>query len=667
MSSSVTRAATPTPADASSAGGSGPIGVTGRALLLGLLGAVQIALLQVMTKVRPMLVVPPWTSGPYPSWYSLLPGAVFYLFLIALVNTPLRRFRPRWALLPGEMAVIFGMTTIAGAIAAMDETLLLFPLHLFPFRGAQFEETVEIRRHIPTWMVPQSPSIVEPYYLGNRSFLSPEILSAWVVPLLCWLAYLLALGTTMWSWNVLLRRRWMDNDRLGFPNVQLPMEICRNAGFDGPLRERAFFLGFGIAAAIESAQALHELVPNVPFVPLHANFSGVLSGMPHPWNALAPVELTWSALHVGLCYFIPTDILLSGGVFQVFRKGLEVFGRLMGWRELGWDAAGFPQARSQAAGAWLVLFIVLIRAEWGHLRGVFRDAFGGTSERNADGEEPGSYRMAARLLVAGTVFLILFSVAGGMSPLIAILYYALFQMLNITATRVYCQVGPPTLELYFLDPQSTLASVFGSRLFDHGSATHLGLLYWLSRTNSGHPMAHQMSALYVARESGLSLRRFGKWILVAFMAGAAAALLFQLHFAYAVGEDQWREGGWREAGAPGLFNRVREWMETPRGPDPLKIGFMALGGAITAGLATAQHFFPGFPLHPIGFALAMCFGVEYTWPTFLLMWMVKSMILRYGGGPAYRRGIPFFLGLTLGGLVVPVLWNFVAALLDTIS
>jgi hypothetical protein len=60
----------------------------------------------------------------------------------------------------------------------------------------------------------------------------------------------------------------------------------------------------------------------------------------------------------------------------------------------------------------------------------------------------------------------------------------------------------------------------------------------------------------------------------------------------------------------------------------------------------------------------MCYAVEYNWHTFLFLWGVKSLILRYGGGPAYLRGVPFFLGLTLGGLVAPVAWNFVALLLE---
>ena len=73
------------------------------------------------------------------------------------------------------------------------------------------------------------------------------------------------------------------------------------------------------------------------------------------------------------CYFIPLDILFSAWFFYLVRKGLEVFGRAMGWRDLGWDAAGFPFTRSQAAGAWIALFFLLVWAERHHLRRVMHE------------------------------------------------------------------------------------------------------------------------------------------------------------------------------------------------------------------------------------------------------------------------------------------------------
>jgi hypothetical protein len=120
------------------------------------------------------------------------------------------------------------------------------------------------------------------------------------------------------------------------------------------------------------------------------------------------------------------------------------------------------------------------------------------------------------------------------------------------------------------------------------------------------------------------------------------------------------EGGWRETFSPLALARINQWVKTPTDPDWKQIGFMLVGAGVTLALAKANFTLIGFPFHPIGFALAMCFGVEYNWPAFLGIWVFKGLLLRYSGRGAYLRFAPFFLGLTLGGLVAPVGWGFVS-------
>ena len=400
----------------------------------------------------------------------------------------------------------------------------------------------------------------------------------------------------------------------------------------------------------------------IPEVPLGFNLSPALDGAPVPWNALSPMWVNWDLISIGACYFIPLDILLSAWVFMLTRKGMEIFGYMQGWRNLGWDSAGFPYTRSQAAGAWIALFFLLVWAERHHLRRVLVAAFGGRANFH-DENEPGSYRVAGRLLVAGTLILIAFGIWSGMSPWLTIAFYAFFWMLFITMTRIYAQVGPPILELYFLDPQKTLTTIFGSVGQSPGSLTNFSLMYWINRTSRGHPMAHMLSAFWVGRATRVSPRSLGKWVLVAFVVGCAACLLSQVHFAYRVGEDMFVEGGWREAFAPQAVARINDWVKSPKGPNWTEISFIGIGATVTLTLAALGNLIIGFPLHPIGYAMAMCFTVEYNWAAFLLLWAVKGLSLRYGGRNAYQRFAPFFLGITLGGFVAPVLWGLTAFLL----
>ena len=631
---------------------------TARAVLLGLLGAGVVSGVQVVYKVTPRTVVLPFHSA-----LTLFAGGVYWLFLLAVANAGLRRWRPQSALSPSELAVIYGLTTVAASIAAQDEAQYLLPMFVYPFRATQDRGMGPFRQWIPAWVIPHNPAVVEPYYLGGGSFWRPALLTAWLMPLLGWLAWLMAVGATMWAWNVILRRRWIEHDRLAFPCLQLPLEMCRAGGFGGLLSGRLFWGGVGISTLLESLSQAHARFPNVPTVPLDFAATPVLQGAPAPWNALAPMTLSWSNLHLGICYFIPLDILGGAWFFYLLRKGMEVYGYAMGWRDLGWDAKGFPFTRDQAAGAWAALFFLLVWADRDHLRRVLASAFS-HRETFDDAREPGSYRTAARVLLLGTAFLIAHALAMGMSLSLALAFYGFFWILNVTMTRVYAQVGPPILELYFLDPQATLTTIFGTAGQSPGSLTIFSLMYWINRDDRGQPMAHQLSAFKIGAATRTEPRALGKWVLVAFAVGAVTCLLTYLHWAYRVGEDQFVEGAWREAAAPLAVARINQWVGTPTGPHWKEIGFMAIGGAITLGLAKISYTFPAFPLHPIGYVLAVCFAVEYNWPAFLAIWVVKGLILRYGGRGLYVRLMPFFLGLVLGGFVAPVCWGFLAWLFE---
>jgi hypothetical protein len=605
---------------------------------------------------------------------TLLPGVVCLLFVLALLNIALRRWLPRYVLRPAEFAVIYAVSTIAASIAGQDEVQFLLPMWMYPFRAAQDTNASPFRAYIAQWLTVRSSNVVEPYYSGHVSFWQPYLLRAWLVPLGYWMTWLIALGATMWAWNVILRRRWIDHDRLEFPCVRLPLEMCREAGFGGLAGGRLFWTGFALSALIESLNQIHQRFPAVPAIPLDFDAAPLLNSAPHPWNALAPMYLLWSTLHLGICYFIPVDILFSAWFFFLARKALEVYGRAMGWRDLGWDAAGFPFTRAQAVGAWVALFFLLIWAERHHLKRVMQDAFlpGGRRTENAsregtgDGGEPGSYRWAARVLVGGTLFLIVWSMAAGMSPLLACAFYGLFWMLTVTMTRIYAQVGPPILELYYMDPGRTLITVFGSLGQSPTSLTHLSLLYWINRDHRGQPMAHQLAAFKVAQEAGAPLRPIGRLVLPAFVTGCATCLLAYLWWAYRVGEDQFVSGGWRESGAGYAISSMHQWIETPKGPQWTQILYMGFGAVFTLALAKIGYVWGG-PFHPIGYALAICFAVEYNWPAFMGMWLLKLLLLRYGGRALYLRLAPLFLGLVLGGLVVPVGWGFVAWLFDWYS
>jgi hypothetical protein len=74
-------------------------------------------------------------------------------------------------------------------------------------------------------------------------------------------------------------------------------------------------------------------------------------------------------------------------------------------------------------------------------------------------------------------------------------------------------------------------------------------------------------------------------------------------------------------------------------------------------LSLLRQTFVWWPFHPIGYVLAGTPSMDYMWCPFFLGWLIKLVILRYGGIRIYRQALPFFLGLILGDYIVPTLWG----------
>jgi hypothetical protein len=72
-------------------------------------------------------------------------------------------------------------------------------------------------------------------------------------------------------------------------------------------------------------------------------------------------------------------------------------------------------------------------------------------------------------------------------------------------------------------------------------------------------------------------------------------------------------------------------------------GSMAGGGAVAAVLSMMRARLAWWPLHPIG----LPFQIP-GWTAVMIAWIVKTMILKYGGVRTFRKLKPIFFGFILG-------------------
>jgi hypothetical protein len=113
------------------------------------------------------------------------------------------------------------------------------------------------------------------------------------------------------------------------------------------------------------------------------------------------------------------------------------------------------------------------------------------------------------------------------------------------------------------------------------------------------------------------------------------------------------------------FDKLASWLHYPREPNALGSLFTAGGMLFTFFLAFMRRKFIWWPFHPAGFPLGTGFGIDDYWFTMILSSTVKWFVLKNGGARAYRRSIPFFLGLILGEYTTACGWALLGVLVGS--
>ena len=72
-----------------------------------------------------------------------------------------------------------------------------------------------------------------------------------------------------------------------------------------------------------------------------------------------------------------------------------------------------------------------------------------------------------------------------------------------------------------------------------------------------------------------------------------------------------------------------------------------------------RQIFLWWPLHPIGYTMLSSWASHKLWLSIFLGWMIKHLLVRYGGLNTYRRARPILLGLVLGEMTSAGIWAIV--------
>ena len=126
--------------------------------------------------------------------------------------------------------------------------------------------------------------------------------------------------------------------------------------------------------------------------------------------------------------------------------------------------------------------------------------------------------------------------------------------------------------------------------------------------------------------------------------GAFLSFWIMLHLTYKYGTLQ--TGYW--ATPP-----VKSWIINPVPPDGADMASIGFAFVFVLFLSFMRSRFLWWPLHPVAYPLTLAeYGMRRMWFAFLVSWIFKRAVLKYGGIRSYRRAIPIFSGLLLGEFIV---------------
>ena len=585
-------------------------------------------------------------------------NVMFGILMITVLNLGVRRVVPRAALQQRDLLVVYAMLAVGSAFSGHDCIPRLMGLIPYAFRFATPENDWEalLFHHLPEWLVVKHPKIVHDFYEGEVNFFTEGYVQYWIVPILSWSAVIFLLMLIFLCLTSLIRKQWIENEKLAYPIIQIPLEITTGRSI---FNNRLLWLGFGIAAGINLLNGLQFFFPVLPEIPVRKYDMNIYFTQ-KPWSAMGSTPLRFHPYLIGFSFILPLDLAFSCTFFYLMKKGQLLFGSMAGVGTL----PGYPFFGEQGAGALLALLAIACWNARKHFASVFSQVF--RPNREPSKTEALSHRGAVITLGVSLLLLAIFCVRGGMSVWAFAIFIAIYLLIVVGLSRMRAELGPPIHAIGYLTPQYMMISLLGTRRLKPGNLTMLSLLNWLSGASYAsfrtHPMPDQLEAFKLAERTGIRNRTMFIVLIIASLVGILSSLILYPYAIYregvAAGSEQIHAGG------ADTYNFLSSWLVSPKPTDWLATSVLCLAFAANLGIMFLRSRFVWCPLHPAGYVIGVAPGTtDVIWfPLFLAM-VAKWVILRHGGVNAYRRAVPFFIGLVLGEALMGCFWPLLSLVL----
>lgn len=582
-----------------------------------------------------------------------LPAVLLLPFLVLIVapNLIVKSLAPHRALARSELIVIFSMGLVASMVPdqAMTKYLLVVVTAPHYFASPENRWVEQFFAYLPDWLVLSNEHGAARMFFEGMPPSQSIPWSAWVVPLFWWCSLIAALMCVGACLVVMLRKQWVDYDRLRFPLGEVSLHLMGTEedplrpGEPGLFRMRMFRVGWWLILGVMlwNIVSFWGLWPHVPMM---ASDSTLLTLNP----AFPSLVIRLNLFVFCFFFFVNTEILFSLWVFlllYILQAG--ILNRLGFISTSGTIVPGGLVSIQSIGG--LIMFVL-----WGlwmarrHVREVWRKAMGRASHLDDD-DELFSYRTAVLGLIVGMFYITCWLHSVGLSiPIILLFLFFLF-IFYLTMARVVAEAGLVSVDLPVNAHQFTIGIV-GSASLLRPDLTALGLTNAFARNWRTFTMIGLSHMAWLREYIGLDRRHLFRWCCLAFWVSAFTSVGYVIYAGYTFGAQNLRTDLGTDRGVR-FYDLISQWINNATRVSEVEVLFFASGVVVMLLITAARYVLYWWPLHPIGMVVVASAPIGNAFLPIFLAWLIQTILLRIGGGRLYRKAQPLFIGILTGYLV----------------
>lgn len=599
-----------------------------------------------------------WLVDDFTGWSPIFANTLTIVFLLALVNPLLKRWRPRWAFGVGEMLTLYvlmgvstGLISVVWAVGGALAGVISYPFW-FATPSNGWEQI--LWPNLPHWLTVRDRGLLEGFFVGRSTGYTWPVMKAWATPAFWWATFASALMWVALCLNSVVRRRWSDEERLPFPFVTVPVQIADERS--GLLRNRVFWIGVAGCLALQFWNMLSSAVPSVPGLQLYFRFFHALANK-HPWDKLPYPVMTASPWAFALIYLMPLDMTFSLFFFDLMWNVQYVLSAWFGWSLS--RLSGFPYGQQQSAGGLIAIVVAFCWLDRRYLLQVIRRALGMNSMLGDEGNEAFSSRWALLGILAGCAYLWWFLHRAGMQHWLAGTLLLLYFATVLGLSRLRAQVGPPAHDFAGMMPDNILNTALGSRVIGARASGMLSLLEPYLNQQGNNPVPLQLEALKMAERGRMERRRIALAMALVVPLTVLCYFWVSIHYGYQLGLSSGRTNREMLMSPRYIIVDMDGYIRNPSTTHVAGSLAMGAGFLLTLLLMHLKLRFAWWPIHPAAFPICLSWAMQELMVPLFAVWLFKLLLLHYGGLRAHRRVLPFSLGVLVGTAVSAVLRGMV--------